>query len=52
MEKGFREGVDRQADLFVLRRKRKRKRAPEIEKRNKTKMKEKIEESKNVYPSF
>ena len=35
MEKGFREGVDRQADL---RRKRKRKGAPEIEKkRNKTK---------------
>ena len=33
MEKGFREGVDRQADLFVLRRKRKRKGAPEIEKK-------------------
>ena len=53
MEKGFREGVDGQADLFVLRRKRKRKGAPEIEKKEtKQKMKEKIEESKNVYPSF
>ena len=41
MEKGFREGVDRQADLFVLRRKRKRKGAPEIEKKETTKTFEK-----------